>query len=60
MLLEKQMTNEAIKKHFENNFDLANHAIALAKDHLTKEEELPSLMQILNEVYQEAKKQSAS
>ena len=50
MFLEHQMTNEVIKKYYDNNFDLANCAIKIAHAHLKKEEELPSLMQLLTEV----------
>jgi|GEM_PF-5791379 len=50
MFLENQMTNEVIKKHYHNNFDLTNFAIDIARQHMGKEEELPSLMQLLTEV----------
>ena len=50
MNLEGQMTNEVIKKRFINNFDLVNHAITIAKKHLSEKEELPSLADLLKEM----------
>lgn len=49
MSLENQMTNEEIKKEFDNNFELVNFAINLAKQDRDEDEEFPSLQEILSE-----------
>lgn len=49
MVILNSLTNEELKKKFSNNFDLANFAISVAKEHL-KYGELPDVNSILKEV----------
>ena len=47
--MKKNLTNELIKSQFKNNFDLANYAIEIARDHIRKQKG-NSLAVILKEI----------
>ncbi len=57
MAKKKYLTNERLKGKFANNFDLANFAIALAKEHIQKEEpaQLGPLVEELVKIVKEGK-----
>jgi len=59
MSLEDQMTNEEIKKEFDNNFELVNFAIQLAKQDRGEEEEFLPLKEILKETLTRAKERNS-
>lgn len=60
MSLKNQRTNEEIKKEFQNNFELANFAIDVAKAHLKTNDEIPPLAEILTEVLKKGRERNAA
>ena len=46
---EEYLTNERLRGKFDNNFDLSNYAISLARDYMEKEEPR-DLKQIMDEL----------